>query len=292
MRTVVLVNPAAGGGRGARRVRELVGRLPGAQIRTTNGPGDATALARAAVREGAEVVVAAGGDGTLFEVVNGLLPGNGGARPALGILAVGTGNSFVRDVGLSDPSAAVDALTAGRRRRIDALRVVHADGELYAVNLVSLGFSAHAGDLTNRRFKGLGVVGYVSAVMATVARLRNQPFPHAVDGGAFDTRPATLLSFCNSRYTGGAMMMAPSADPTDGELDTVRIGPMNRRRFVSSFPRIFRGTHPDMPEVQVGRAKAVTFAAIGPVPVMIDGEVRLLDLRSIEVVPGALEVAA
>lgn len=287
---VVIVNPAAGGGRAAAAV-DLVRDLPGVEIHTTTGPNHATELARDAKRAGADCVIAVGGDGTVFEVVNGLL-GSDGASPRLGIVAVGTGNSFVRDVGLAEPRDAVAAIRDGRRRRIDALRIVHADGALHAINLVSLGFSAEAGELTNRRFKGLGPAGYVAAVVVSIARLRYHAFPHAVDGQPFDARPVTLFSVCNSRYTGGAMLMAPHADPADGELDVVRIGTMRRRKFLTSFPKIFAGTHSDLDEVQFGRGREVAFADMGPVAVMIDGEVRRLHLRSIQVVPGALEVAA
>ncbi|MEQ1565687.1 MAG: diacylglycerol kinase family protein [Myxococcota bacterium] len=297
MRTIAIVNPSAGGGRGEARAKELCERIRAAtpatplEVWTTTGPGEATHLARRARDEGAHLVIAAGGDGTVFEVVNGLLAGRSAPLPALSVLATGTGNSFVRDVDLADPLAAVDAISAGRRRKVDVLRVVHTDGELYSINLVSLGFSAEAGDLTNRRFKGLGVVGYISAVVASVARLHPRPFPFALDDGPPDERPVTLLSFCNSRFTGGAMMMAPDADPSDGLVDSVWIGPMNRRRFLSSFPKIFRGTHGRMHEVELRRARSVRFTGDSPVPVMIDGEVRSLTLRAIEVLPGVLEVA-
>ncbi|MEQ1505349.1 MAG: diacylglycerol kinase family protein, partial [Myxococcota bacterium] len=262
---------------------------PGVVIRTTTGPGHATALAREAKEAGAAQVVACGGDGTVFEVVNGLLPGPG---PVLGILPVGTGNSFVRDLGLADERAAVAAIRAGTTRQIDAMRIVHADGELFSVNLLSLGFSADAGAMTNRRFKPLGAAGYVAAVLASLVRLRHHAFPYAIDDGLFDARPGLLLSVCNSRYTGGAMMMAPFADPTDGQLDVVRIGSMRRRRFLMAFPMIFQGTHLELPEVRSTRGRSVAFADVGPVPVMIDGEVRTLALRSVAVVRRALEVSA
>lgn len=292
MERVAIVNPRAGGGRGRARATALLGELGGVEVWTTEAPGHATELARRAVEEGAGCVIAAGGDGTLFEVVNGLLASGREELPRLGVLAVGTGNSFVRDLGLEDPAVGLAAIRDGQRRRVDAMRVVHAEGELYAVNLVSLGFSAEAGALTNRRFKPLGALGYVAAVLVSVARLRRHAFPHARDGETFDARPVTLLSVCNSQYTGGAMRMAPGADVTDGELEVVRIGQMGRRRFLSSFPKIFQGSHLDMQEVDIHRARRIAFADVGPVPVMLDGEVRTLALRSVEVLPRALELAA
>lgn len=289
MKVTAIVNGAAGGGRAGKRVGPLLERLGEVEVRQTEGPGHATALAREARERAADVVIAVGGDGTVCEVANGLLPEGG---PALGVLPLGTGNCFVRDVGIDDADQAARAISRGSTRAVDALRLVHAEGTVWSVNLVSFGFSADVGELTNRRYKPFGVGGYAIAVLQTLYRLRHHACPVALDGGALDERPVTLLSFCNTRYTGGNMRMAPDADPTDGELDVVRIGTMRRRRLLASFPRIFRGTHPDMPEVQVGRAKAVAFAPIGAVPVMIDGEVRTLEPRSLEVVPRALQVLA
>lgn len=288
-RVVAIVNTAAGGGRAPRKAEAHLARIPGVVVRATEHPGHATVLAREAKEAGVDAVVAVGGDGTLFEVVNGLLPGPG---PALGILPLGTGNSFVRDVGLTDAEAGLRAILAGGTRDVDVLRVEHTGGELYSINLVSLGFTAEAGELMNRKFKRLGATGYVSAVLTSLVRLKFHAFPYGLDEGPFDARPVTMVSFCNSRYTGGAMMMAPNADPSDGELDVVRIGTMRRRRFLASFPKIFQGTHPEMPEVEQRRARSVGFAPIGPVPVMVDGEVLSLELRRVSVVPRALRVFA
>ncbi len=294
-KTVIIVNRAAGGGRGARLVAPLLDELASAMgpvsTRHTEAPGHATILAREAVEDGAEVVMAVGGDGTTFEVVNGLLQEAGdGGRPALGILPAGTGNSFVRDLGIDSASAAVRALRAGRTRWVDAVRLRHQDGVLHYVNLLSLGFSARAGALTNRRYKGLGTGGYVLAVLQTLWSLRAEQFPHACDGQEVDASASTLVSFCNSRYTGGNMRMAPAADIADGEVDVVQIGKMGRLRFLSSFPRIFAGTHPDMREVRCQRAARVQFHLPRPVPAMIDGEVLTLGLQELEVRAGVLEV--
>ena len=296
MKIAAILNPAAGGGQGAALAESALKELPGVELLRSAAPGDATRLARQAAASGADVVVACGGDGTVFEVAGGLLspalPEGGVPKTALAVLPVGTGNSFVRDLGITDLSGAIAALRVGARKTVDALKLVHAGGELYSLNLVSFGFSAEAGDLTNRRFKALGTAGYVSAVLASLVRLRYHVMPASLDGGHFDSRPMTLLSFCNSRYTGGAMMMAPEASLVDGLVDVVRIGPMNRRRFLACFPKIFRGTHPEMPEVQMSRAREVSFARIGPVPVMIDGEIQHLEPLSLTVLPRALDVVS
>jgi diacylglycerol kinase (ATP) len=129
-------------------------------------------------------------------------------------------------------------------------------------------------------------------VVTALVGLEARPVEFSCDGGPAEAGPFTLLSFCNTQYTGGAMCMAPGADAADGRVDVVRIGPMGRRRLLTSFPRIFRGTHPQMREVAMSRAGRVDFAPAPPVPVMIDGEIRTLSVHSLVVRPGALELLA
>ena len=288
----LVVNPAAGGGRCGARIGRWVRHLEESgvvvTVQHTSGPGHATQLAAEAAEAGADTVVAVGGDGTLFEVVNGLM--NATRQPALGVLPLGTGNSFARDFGLHTTEAAVEALLRDRRTRVDVVRADHTEGTLHYINLLSVGFTAEAGGLTNRRFKGLGALGYIAAVFVSVIRLSHPRFPHALDGSRVDAEPCVLLSFSNSQYTGGQMHMAPSADPTDGELDLVRVGTMGRRRLLTVFPRIFAGTHVQAHEIEERRAKRVDFSLDGPVEVMVDGEVLTLTLTSLEVQPGALEL--
>lgn len=291
MRTVLVANPRAAGGRCKPRLESLLPRLGEVECTWTEGPGHATELARRAAEQGARRVVAVGGDGTLFEVVNGLFEAPG-PRPALGLLPLGTGNSFARDFGLHETEPAVRALLRDERRPVDVVRVVHRGGVMHYVNLLSVGFTAAAGALTNRRFKALGPAGYVLAVIASIARLSHPRFPLALDEQGLDDRACTFISFSNTRYTGGTMMMAPEADPSDGCLDVVRVGTMGRRRLLGCFPRIFRGTHTELGEVDVGTARAVRFALDGPVDVMVDGEVLTLHLEALEVLPRVLELVS
>lgn len=290
-----LVNGAAGGGRCRARFKPLRRDLEAAgvpmEVHATEAPGHATELVRGAVKEGRRRFLSVGGDGTAFEVLNGLRSAsNGRGAPTLGILPLGTGNSFLRDFGILDPTTAVAALARGRTRACDVVRCDHDGGVLHYMNILALGFAARAGDLTNRRFKHLGPAGYVAAVLACVARLEHPEDPIRLDGGPTDARPAAFLSFSNTRYTAGSMMMAPAADPTDGYLDVIRCGALPRGRFVATFPRIFRGTHVAAPGLSQERARRVELSSDRVQPVMVDGEILHLCPRSLQVVPKALEV--
>lgn len=291
-----IVNGAAGHGRAARRAPVELERLRAGglalDVRHTERPGHAAELARAAYAAGARRFLAAGGDGTAFEVLNGIFPRASGDRDpvVLAQLPLGTGNSFLRDFELCDVDGAHAALLRDRPRRVDVVRAVHRDGELHYINLLSIGFSAEVGALTNRRFKRLGHAGYGLAVVLRVAGLRHPVFRVREDGGPVDERPCTLLSFSNSRYTGGTMLMAPHAEVDDGRLQVVRVGRLGRWGLLRAFPRIYKGTHVRLAAVEERRAAVVEFEGEPEVDVMVDGEVLRLALRRLEVLPGALEV--
>lgn len=292
---VAIVNAAAGGGRCLRRFEQLRPTLEARglslDVRPTSRPGHATELAREALAAGARRFLSVGGDGTTFEVVNGLLPG-APADVELAILPLGTGNSFLRDFQVTDEAKALEAVCSGTPHPVDVVRMEHASGSLYYVNLLGLGFTASVGKLTNDRFKALGPAGYVAAVVTKVATLDHPLDPVRLDGGPEDARPAAMLVFSNSRYTGGAMMMAPTADLADGMLDVIRVGALSRLALLQQFPRIFSGTHVNGGDVTETKAARVEFTAPRLQPCMIDGEVLMLEPRRLEVLPSALRVLA
>jgi len=293
-RVVAIVNPAAGGGRAGKRAPAVLGALRDAglvsEVRETRGPGDAVVLARAAARAGASRIVAVGGDGTTHEVLNGIFDDDGGSRPSLAMLPLGTGNSFLRDFAITDADAAVAALRRAQTRKVDVVRAEHARGVLRYLNIFSLGFTADVCTMTNARFKPLGQAGYALGTVGSLVRLAPQSFPLRLDDAEIDFRPCTLLSFSNSRFTGGTMEMAPPADPCDGWLDVVRVGPMGRMELVRTFPSIYEGKHLSSPKIEHTRAKRVELVDARAVDVMVDGEVLELVVRTLAVEPGAIEV--
>jgi diacylglycerol kinase (ATP) len=293
---VAIVNPAAGGGRCGRHAEAELNRLreSGLQVemRTTSSPGDGTVLVRNAYAEGYRNFIAVGGDGTCFEVLNGLFPEalNASTRVSIGFLPLGTGNSFLRDFTDDGAEYSFQSLVEGKRRPCDVIQLTHRDGVLHFMNLMSLGFVAEVGALTNRRFKRLGQFGYILGVLSKVARLQSSSFPMRVDDGAVEGDEVTFISVNNSRYTGGKMMMAPNADISDGEADLIRVGEMGRFGLLRTFPKIFKGTHVDHPSASQSRVRTIDFDLSSEVDVMIDGEVLRLLPRRIEVLPRALDV--
>ncbi len=309
-RALAIVNPAAGGGRCGRLAPPALDELRQAglelAVAETRAPGEATRIARAAYAEGVRHFIAVGGDGTSFEIVNGLYPEALGAAapPTLGFLPLGTGNSFLRDFTVEararngvearerkgdGASYARAALVEGKRRPCDVIRLRHREGDVYFINILSLGFVADVCTLANRRFKRFGELGYGLGVVATVASLASRPIPFAIDGACFD-HPLAFLSVSNSRFTGGKMMMAPGAEISDGWADVIEVGALGRAALIRTFPKIFTGGHVEHPAVRARRARALEFKLDGPRDAMIDGEVIALWPERLDVLPQALEV--
>ena len=218
---LAIVNPAAGGGRCGKLAQPVVGRLRERGIHIdvliTRRAGEAVRLTREGYESGYRQFIAVGGDGTSFEVVNGLFPREAGQdRPALGFLPLGTGNSFLRDFSSEGLEYATSAILSRRSRPCDVLQLTHREGVLYYINLVSIGFTADAGELTNRSFKGLGEAGYLLAILICWMKLQFPVFPLKLDGSPqSDDRPCIYLTFSNSRFTGGNLMIAPQAESAD-----------------------------------------------------------------------------
>ncbi len=293
---LAIVNPAAGGGRCGELAPAAIERVRKAgldvEIAQTSRAGEATELARNAYARGVRNFLAVGGDGTSYEIVNGLFPeALTGGRPSLGFLPLGTGNSFLRDFTKRGVEHTLNALARGARRPSDVIRLRHADGELYYMNLLSLGFPAEVGETANRRFKSMGELGYIRAVFAHLVNLEHTSFPHRLDQtGDWDRGKTLFLTFSNSKFTGGKMMIAPNADPADGFIEYVRWGPIERMGLVATLPRLFTGTHIRHPLASRAAVKHVDFELDGPVNVMVDGESLRLKCESLEILPGAMDI--
>ena len=233
-----------------------------------------------------------GGDGTSYEIVNGLFPlSNGDEKPTLAFLPLGTGNSFLRDFSDRGVDYAMESLLAGRSRTCDVLRLIHKEGVLHYINILSIGFSADVATLRARRFSHWGEVGYQIAIFLTLARFRRRPFPLKADGDQqIDNRPCLFLTFNNSRFTGGTMMIAPTADTNDGLIEFVRWGPIGRIGLIRNLPGLYDGSHVQHPLAEVRKVHRVDFQLEAPVDVMIDGEVVTLHCQTLDVLPGALNV--
>jgi len=293
---LAIVNPAAGGGRSAKLAGAQLARLKQEGLRVdaiaSMAPGHAVQLAREAYDQGYRRFLAVGGDGTAHEIINGIFSREGQTdRVELGFLPMGTGNSFLRDFADKGAKSSVEALVAGRKRRVDVLRLRHASGTIYSFNLLSVGFTADVGALANRRFKAFGHLGYLLGVFVRVLQLKRRAFKlRCDDDSAWDERRCLFLTFNNSKYTGGTMMIAPTADPTDGYIEFVRWGPIGRLGLLKMLPRLYDGRHTQHPLSETRRVQLVEFSLDDSVDVMIDGEIVSVNIQTLDILPGAMDV--
>jgi len=295
-RFIAIVNPAAGGGRAAKLAATEIARLREQDLRidviASTGPGHASELAREAYDQGYRKFLAVGGDGTAHEIINGIFSRERAVqRVELGFLPLGTGNSFLRDFTNAGAESSLDALKTGRKRRVDLLRLYHSSGTIYSFNLLSVGFTADVGAITNRIFKPFGHLGYLLGVFVKVVQLKRRAFKMRCDDDReWDERRCLFLTFNNSKYTGGTMLIAPHADPSDGAIEYVRWGPIGRVGLIRMLPRLYDGTHIEHPLASRRSVRRVEFDLEGPIDVMVDGEIVTVQCQILEVLPGAMDV--
>lgn len=257
----------------------------------TDAAGHATHLARQLSDAGHPLLYVMGGDGTLSEACEGVLTASN--QPLLGFIPSGTGNDFLRGFGFHDRAHAIDRISMGRPRAIDAA-VVHFDhdGQRHTrhwINVLGTGFAAQAADVTNRKLKWAGHNAYNLGVLLKLVGLRGHPTRIALDGhereGDFP-----LVMVCNSVHTGGAMQMAPMARPDDGLLDVLTVEGVNRRELVGLLMKVRDGAHVRHKKVRFDRVKKVRIEPATPSPVLVDGEVLGGTPIDVEVMPGALQI--
>ena len=281
MRYKVIVNPISGRGNGERSIpliRQLLAQhgLSYDLVRTER-PTHAIALAKQAALDGCDVVVAAGGDGTSNEVLNGLMQAQqAGAEAAMGVLCVGRGNDFAFGAGVpSTVQAGCDALAAGRQRLID---VGWVEGGLvpqgrYFGNGVGIGFDAVVGFEALKMKRLSGFPSYIVAALKTVFLYYRTPLLR-IEYGAFTvTQPSLMVSVMNGRRMGGGFMMAPESSPDDGLFDLCLAAHVSRARIFPLILRFMQGTQAKHSAITTGRAERVAVTAVeGVLPAHADGE--------------------
>jgi diacylglycerol kinase (ATP) len=266
MRARLLLNPAAGRGRGARAARGLAdfARRHDLPIETSTDAADLTRRARRAAEEGCERILAAGGDGTQHHVAQGLA----GTPCALAPIALGTGNDLAAALGYPrDVLASAERALTGDVRRIDLGRV----GERVYCGVAGAGFDSEVAEYagTVRRLRGPFVYPY--SVLATLWRFRPHRVELAWDGGEFRAG-LMFVVLANIDRFGGGMRIAPGADPADGLLDLVLVEAVSRLELLRVFPRVYRGGHLDHPRIRLVRTASARLRFDRPVALYGDGE--------------------
>lgn len=303
MRVKVILNPYANRWRAGGRLAEVQAALTAvsltADIHATTSPGEGAVVARQAAAE-YDAVIAAGGDGTINEVINGLIQAAAeGQTVPFGVLPIGTANDLSDTIPLPrDLSQAAQIVVAGHTRAIDAVQVhvQTADRHFihYFVNNCAIGMEPLV-TLENTKIKRLsGNARYFVALVRALLKLRAWQMDIHFDETATFSGPAILLSVCNGPRTGGIFQMAPGAQFDDGYFDYVFAPGMPKRTVLALLPRLFKGTHIQHPQVQHGRAYRLTITCQPGTPMHADGELIADAATKIEyeILPGKIRLLA
>jgi diacylglycerol kinase (ATP) len=262
----VIVNPVAGAGRTRREWPRIMSMFKGSGLRfehdLTEAPGHAIELAKSAAKNGYDIVVSVGGDGTINEIVNGIYASGNIGATALGIVSTGTGSDYIRTIGI--PRRYEDAchcLRKLKKRTVDLGIVEYMNNgsqmERLFVNFAGFGFDAEIVRRTTRQFKALGSLpSYLMGLLVTLVTYRNKDISLKLDGEPLQKRVCAVI-INNGKYGGGGMFAAPGADLADGWLDVLIIGNMSKPDLLCSLPRIYKGTHLNHPKVDMRKAREI-----------------------------------
>ncbi|HKJ16860.1 MAG TPA: diacylglycerol kinase family protein [Xanthomonadales bacterium] len=294
MKLLLVFNPLAAGGRAGRRLPAIRERMQAsgveADVQATSHSGHAEELVREADLTRIDAVVVAGGDGTLSQALNGLMTHPAKNRRPLGLIPVGTGNAFSRDIGL-DPDAwleSVDAIVKGTTRSVDIGKVETHSDTFYFLNIAGFGFVTDAGR-TAAKLKFAGKSAYTLATLWRCLRLRSHLLELEVDGQVI--RQENLLAeVSNSRYTGTSFLIAPGAKIHDGLLDIVLVRKLSRLRLLRLFPTIYKGEHIKYKEVETLQGRVITISSPDGLELMVDGEFRSQTPVRIECLPSEIDM--
>lgn len=270
------MNPASGNGATGLHWSGLAARLraEGIQFEAqfTEAPGHAAELAREAAQQGYARVICAGGDGTLNEVLNGLMQVEAERRPALGLIPSGTGTDFARGLGWPRTlDGVIEAIARGVERRIDVGVVTcRRSGQSltrYFINVAGAGFDGDVSDVVNREGKRGGSLAYFLTVFRVLAGYENKHALVTLTAPDASTRILegryNLIAMGNGQYFGGGMRISPNGDVSDGCLEAIVIEAMNRAEFALNFPKVYRGAHLSHPKVHAYRVTAAHIELLG-----------------------------
>jgi len=295
-----LVNPNADMGRAWRTIadlRPLMEEYGGADWAGTVYPTHATSLARQAAEEGYKLVIAAGGDGTVHEVINGLMQVPLEVRPRLGIVPLGSGNDFAHTLGIPrDPAEALKKVFTGKPMRIDLGRfdIGRSEPE-YFDNTFGMGFDATVTIRTRRLTILRGFMMYLVAVLQTIALNHEAPkMKIETDSGSWEEE-TIMFVVCNGPREGGGFSVAPGAVVNDGILNYASVCHVSRLMMLRLIPEVMNGTHGRFKQVRMGQLHRLQLQSERPITIHADGEVICgfgMDVCKVstEIVPGALEL--
>jgi diacylglycerol kinase (ATP) len=269
---VVVANPSAGRSKAGRLIGKVTTGLHRLgvdhEVRVSESGPDLERIARTAAEDGAAIVAALGGDGSISLAANGIL----GSGAALAALPSGTGDDFAKAIGAGSLATAIELLANPKTVDIDVVEVTAGPVTRHYVNIAGAGFDSEVNETANAMTLDLGGTGtYIAALVKTLSRFSPAAFTIVVDDERMEL-DAMLVEIGNGRSTGGGMRVLPNAAMNDGSLDVCIVEALSKGAFLRAFPRVYRGTHVTHPKVRMRTGTRVQMEANRRLNVYADGE--------------------
>ena len=289
-----IVNPTAGRGKGRNFIPVIESFIcshnMSIEIRVTECGGDAAKWAEAACAAGSQGIIGVGGDGTMQEIVSGMLKGCDKCNTPLGVISCGSGNDWGRTVG-RQPAAGVsdclNAIASGKLRKIDAIRA----NDMACINIANIGLDARIVRNAQPFKKIFGKNSYVLSTVISIFQHKNIPVAVRIDGVERLKEKFTLAAICNGQYYGGGMRITPVAAMDDGRITMCLISAMSRLKVFMLFPLVLLERHMGLKDVNYIECKQVTIIPEGPQTLCLDGNLyECSGSLDFEILPGAIQI--
>ena len=288
MKIALITNPYAGGYK-SKQLLPMVKKCLRAQkinfdIFQTRHCDHAAEIIRSIKLQEYDALVAMGGDGANYQMLNALLKHHNEAQlPPLGIIPAGRGNSFARDLQLFTPEDAIDALSRSKTRLVDVCCFTQNTQVYYFINLMGMGFVTDVAR-TATRFRRTGDFSYILGIWHRMYNLNFYDLRMEIDGKIISGKNC-LVEICNSRYTGGEMLIAPEAKIDDGLFDVVILKPLSRLNLLVALPKLFKGKHANHPRVRIIKGSTATIFTKPEKKLLPDGEMFGITPTQITILP-------
>lgn len=276
MKLALIINPAAGGMKKGKTWSEIKTAFSSKHITcdtfvSRHARHISELTSRLEINE-YDALVSVGGDGTNFHMLNGLLSKHGfDELPVLGIIPAGSGNSFAMDLNIQDSHQGIQAVLNQRYKEIDVCSFTLDDKTYYFVNLAGIGFVTDVAG-TAEKFKFFRDFSYLIGILYRTIRLKCHFMELEIDGKMIQGENL-FVEFCNSRFTGGKMIMAPDARIDDGLMDIIVTGKISRSNLLATLPGIYKGTHLNNPAVSCYKGKTARIVTRPVKTLLPDGEI-------------------
>jgi len=293
MNILVVYNPHAANGKARKLIPQITTYLEQAGLQAkfleTTSSGHAVELVKDSQLSEFDAVIASGGDGTLFEVLNGYQKNPSEKKPPLGLIPNGTGNAFMKELKLhqADWKKAIDIIAKQQPRKIDIGQFISEGKTYYFLNIVGMGFVSDVAE-SAIPYKWMGNAAYTAATFRNLVKLKSQKITIEIDGETLE-RQGVFVEVANSTYTGTTFLMAPKATLDDGLLDVVILKDISRLKMLKMFNSIYDGSHIHFDEVEYFQGKNIKVTEERPGRLIPDGEILGLTPVEFECLPGAIE---